>query len=137
MNTTSVFVYGSLKPGGSYWDHFCRDRVLKYRPAKISGLLYALETGYPGAVKAETGCWIFGYLLEFENDAILPLLDEFEGFVADQPRNFNEYNRECVPIYLLSGKHFCDAWAYLVDLETVESQSSVFVKNGIWNEAVA
>ncbi|MFO8027172.1 MAG: gamma-glutamylcyclotransferase family protein [Opitutales bacterium] len=48
LSELSVFVYGTLKPGGRYWPEFCEGKVGEPIPAKIRGALYDLHVGYPG-----------------------------------------------------------------------------------------
>lgn len=48
-----LFVYGTLKRGGSYHDRFCRG-VLTIEDASVVGTLHTLPPGYPMLVVAKT-----------------------------------------------------------------------------------
>lgn len=132
MKEINVFVYGTLKPGGYFWPHYCEGKVLHSKPAKTRGLLYALDRGYPGMVKAEGDCWVSGYLLTIESEEVLAGFDELEDFDTKRPAKENEYNREMASVYALSGKKLADAWVYYMTPKRVEEFNGVFCDRGLW-----
>jgi gamma-glutamylcyclotransferase (GGCT)/AIG2-like uncharacterized protein YtfP len=105
MNANPVFVYGTLKKGGS--NHFRMEGSKFIGEGRISGRMYridwypALVCGGEGSVKGEL------YLV---NEQDLAALDAFEGIApnSDQPR---EYQRVKTNVTLASGEQM-DAWVW-------------------------
>lgn len=131
-----VFVYGTLKPGGTYWSKYCEGRVSKFVPAKIPGLLYALNAGYPGLVKAEEGCWVSGFLLTLKDESVLSDFDQLEAYSANRSSTENEYDRVWTPVFSLAGKALGHCWTYYMELSKVESMGGVFLERGQWSESI-
>ena len=51
---TSVFVYGTLKPGGIYHDRFCSSFKFEAEEAYVNGKLFDFSPlGYPGALEGD------------------------------------------------------------------------------------
>ncbi len=104
---TPVFVYGTLRPGQPGFDELkLANRVEHLGPAAVAGSLYDLGD-YPGAVLRSAGV-IVGELLRPLDDAVLPLLDEFELFDPSDPAG-SEYLRVPVTALGQSGS----AWIYI------------------------
>lgn len=105
MNTQAVFVYGTLRKGGS--NHFRMVGTDFVGEAKISGRMYridwypALLCGGENSVKGE---------LYWVSDGTLDDLDCFEGITADasEPR---EYRRVKTIVTLANGGTQ-DAWVW-------------------------
>jgi gamma-glutamylcyclotransferase (GGCT)/AIG2-like uncharacterized protein YtfP len=77
--TVDLFVYGTLVPGGRWWDEVERF-VRAHRPAQVAGRLYDTGRGYPAATFATGGAPVDGVVLTLgEPDVALAHLDEFEG----------------------------------------------------------
>jgi gamma-glutamylcyclotransferase (GGCT)/AIG2-like uncharacterized protein YtfP len=77
--TVELFVYGTLVPGGRWWDEVERF-VRAHRPAHVPGRLYDTGRGYPAATFAAGGGPVVGVVLVLgDPDAALAHLDEFEG----------------------------------------------------------
>jgi gamma-glutamylcyclotransferase (GGCT)/AIG2-like uncharacterized protein YtfP len=77
--TVELFVYGTLVPGGRWWDEVERF-VRAHRPAEVAGCLYDTGRGYPAATFATDGEPIAGVVLTLgEPDIALAHLDAFEG----------------------------------------------------------
>jgi gamma-glutamylcyclotransferase (GGCT)/AIG2-like uncharacterized protein YtfP len=77
--TVDLFVYGTLVPGGRWWDEVERF-VRAHRPAQVAGRLYDTGRGYPGATFSPGDAPVAGVVLTLgEPQAVLAHLDEFEG----------------------------------------------------------
>jgi len=127
----SVFVYGTLKPGGHYWPEFCEGKVAAQTPAKIRGELYDLQVGYPGLIlKGES--WVRGSVLEFKTEKDFLRLDYLEGFVPGRRESQNEYNRLRVPCFDLEGKSLGEVWTYEMTTATMTRHSGALITNGDW-----
>lgn len=129
-------MYGTLKPGGTYWRDYCEHTVRQIHPAKVRGHLYALPAGYPALVKAEDGPWASGYLLQLKHLDHLAAFDKLEGYAADRTLERNEYYREFCPIYAESGRGFGRAWVYYMTLDRVRSERGILLEEGYWDEAL-
>ena len=91
MSTAKIFVYGTLKPGGS--NYFLAQGVTHTEPAYLGGykLLHFDPEGYPAMVPG-TGR-VYGVVLTFGDiEAALPALDALEGLHLAPP----EYARVLV-----------------------------------------
>ena len=98
---TTVFVYGTLRPGGSQNHRMAAARLLG--PAWLHGALFQIDW-YPGLVPDPAGSRVRGDLYEVD-DATLCDLDAFEG---------SEYRRETLPVWLPDGTGTqADAWVWL------------------------
>ncbi len=129
--TQKVFVYGTLKPGGSYWPQFCEGKVGLATPAKIRGELYDLHVGYPGVfLRGEQ--WVQGYVLSFTRPADFFQLDVLEGFKPNRSNQLNEYVRVRVDYFNEHGVSLGEAWAYEMTQATFERFSSTRIENGNW-----
>jgi gamma-glutamylcyclotransferase (GGCT)/AIG2-like uncharacterized protein YtfP len=74
-----LFVYGTLVPGGHYWDQVAA-AVQQHRRAHVRGRLYDTGRGYPAAVFDDDGPEIAGVVLTLADPpGALARLDEFEG----------------------------------------------------------
>lgn len=133
MNTSklSVFVYGTLKPGGRYWPEFCEGKVGEPVPAKIRGELYDLHVGYPG-LKLRGDGWVRGFLLSFKTEADFLRLDYLEGFDPDRPYPENEYIRLKVECYTPDGEPFGEVWTYEMTDATMQRCKGTLIPDGHW-----
>jgi len=129
-----VFVYGTLQPGGTYWQSFCAGRVEQMCPAKILGHLYALNAGYPALVLAEPADWVYGCVLHLKDAHTLQGLDSLEGYDAYRPPVDNEYNRCSVDAYALTGAPLGKTWVYHMATDRVQALQGIFMHAGKWNE---
>ena len=127
----TVFVYGTLKPGGHYWPQFCEGKVSSIVPAKIRGELYDLHLGYPG-LKLRGHDWVQGMLLHFPSDADFARVDELEDFDPRRPMDENEYIRLNVPCFDPDGEPLGDYWTYEITDSVLESTSCTRISNGNW-----
>ncbi len=108
-----LFVYGTLKKD---FDNTGTRMLKKYADlvatGKINAVLYQVAN-YPGSVIShEPSAWVEGevYLLN-QNEAILNMLDEYEGFAPHDPVH-SEFIRSTIPIYLSDGRCLT-GWVYL------------------------
>ncbi|HAV12455.1 MAG TPA: hypothetical protein DCX06_03010 [Opitutae bacterium] len=127
----TVFVYGTLKPGGHYWPRFCEGKVSEVQPAKIRGELYDLHLGYPGLL-LRGDRWVQGCLLTFASRQDLEQLDWLEGYEANRPMEQNEYIRLKVPCYTPAGESLGDFWAYEMTETTLRQHKGTLIESGDW-----
>ncbi len=99
-----LFVYGTLRRGSP--NEFARmlaDRAQLLGAARVSGRLHDLGL-YPGAVpSAQSGQWIHGEVLQFEDSELLSSLDEYEGA---------EFKRAMVSVQMEDGVGVVQCWIY-------------------------
>jgi gamma-glutamylcyclotransferase (GGCT)/AIG2-like uncharacterized protein YtfP len=127
----TVFVYGTLKPGGHYWSRYCGGKVNEVRPAQIRGTLYDLHVGYPGVrFGASTG--VQGYLLTFKRQADFMELDVLEGFIAGRDPEHNEYNRCKVACFSPQGDPLGEVWAYEMSAARIAQMGGTPIEDGNW-----
>jgi gamma-glutamylcyclotransferase (GGCT)/AIG2-like uncharacterized protein YtfP len=126
----AVFVYGTLKPGGFYFPQYCQGRVVESYAAIAQGNLFDLPMGYP-AMTAGNG-WVQGYVLTFNDPAVLQELDQLEGYDPDGSALENEYQRQEIDIFDPDHQPLGQAWAYLMLPERVQQSSGIWLPNGQW-----
>jgi gamma-glutamylcyclotransferase (GGCT)/AIG2-like uncharacterized protein YtfP len=131
LSDLTVFVYGTLKPGGHYWPEFCEGKVNEPVPAKIRGELYDLHVGYPGLI-LEGVDWVQGYLLTFRSEADFLRLDILEGYKPRRPYSENEYIRLKVPCFTPSGESIGKVWAYEMTTSTMDRYEATRIPDGNW-----
>ncbi|MFP4157319.1 MAG: gamma-glutamylcyclotransferase [Opitutales bacterium] len=127
----TVFVYGTLKPGGHYWPRFCEGKVADPVPAKVRGELYDLHIGYPG-LRLIGDSWVQGYCLTFRNEADFLQLDQLEGYAPDRPVEQNEYLRLKLPCADLSGAWLGEVWAYEITKWMLQKHNATRIPDGNW-----
>lgn len=134
-HTTSVFVYGTLKPGGRYHEAYCGLFEFQQLEAMVNGRLYDFpKLGYPGAIESERH-WIHGYRFTFSDpqETVLEKLDQLEGFKPDRPANLNEYYRKMVSCYDVKGLKTDEAvWCYFMDPSVVKRLEGIPIPSGHW-----
>ena len=127
----TVFVYGTLKPGGHYWPAFCAGKVRSIVPAKIRGELYDLQRGYPG-LRCCGQSWVQGVLLHFPSHADFARVDALEGYAPGRAAEDNEYLRLKVPCFSPAGEPLGTHWTYEVTLSVLQSCRASRIDSGIW-----
>ncbi|WP_338441900.1 gamma-glutamylcyclotransferase family protein [Synechococcus elongatus IITB4] len=131
----AVFVYGTLQPGEHYYQVLnLAPWVESATPAQVRGQLYALPAGYPALTEGKN--WIRGVLLRFRSAALLPRLDDLEGYVPDRDRSLNLYERCWETIYDQMGQPLEEAWLYRMAIAEVTRQRGIEVPSGHWTAAV-
>ncbi|MFK7928482.1 MAG: gamma-glutamylcyclotransferase [Myxococcota bacterium] len=101
MSGLPLFVYGTLRAGESQ-AHLLGD--LGRRPAQAEGRLYHLPAGYPALVLSGSEP-VFGELVDAPGDALLAMLDLYEGVRE------NLFQRVQIPVRM--GLLADLAWAYV------------------------
>ncbi|MGB0745247.1 MAG: gamma-glutamylcyclotransferase family protein [Opitutales bacterium] len=138
----SVFVYGTLKPGGHYWPEYCEGKVSSQVPAKVQGELYDLHVGYPGLWLGGPGhsgdcglpskTWVQGFILSFMHEQDFLRLDHLEGYEPGRPDSDNEYIRQKVHAYSIEGEKLGDVWAYEMTKATMQRHKATRLEDGNW-----
>jgi gamma-glutamylcyclotransferase (GGCT)/AIG2-like uncharacterized protein YtfP len=131
LSHLSVFVYGTLKPGGHYWPEFCEGKLVDHLPAKIRGTLYDLHVGYPGLRLTGDG-WVQGYILTFRLKKDFLRLDYLEGYDANRPYSENEYIRLKVACFTDDGTDLGETWAYEITEPTLTRLKGTLITDGDW-----
>lgn len=127
----TVFVYGTLKPGGHYWAAYCEGRVLQMQDAKVRGALYDLHLGYPGLVLGGSD-WVYGLCMQFGTAADLARLDELEGYQANRDARQNEYQRLSVDCFDLRDQFIGNAWVYEISPAVLKRCRGTRLWTGNW-----
>lgn len=132
-----VFVYGSLKPGEENYRRYCQGRVQSEVEAIAQGELYDFPSlGYP-AMTPGLGR-VYGYVLSFDDAALLQALDRLEEYDPHRPMAENMYYRETIWVeaYTLrdgsSERQPLEAWCYLMHLDKIHTFGGVRVPSGQW-----
>lgn len=126
-----VFVYGTLQPGGLYWQSYCAGRVRSVSAARIHGKLYDLHIGYPG-LRLEGEGWVKGCLLELPKPEDLARIDQLEGYDPARSEAANEYIRRRVACFDSFGEILGEAWAYEVSKAELSRCSGTWIESGVW-----
>ena|SRR6476646_866461 len=134
MDFLRVFVYGTLKPGEVNYQRYCAGKVVAATPAIARGQLFALSLGYP-AMTIGTQL-VHGFLLYFDDPAILVRLDALEDFVPGRSPEQNEYQREVITVFDSEGQLLGKAWAYLMHLQRIQQLRGVSLPSGIWSASI-
>lgn len=126
-----VFVYGSLKPEGKYFDRYCAPYLTEMQEAIVYAKLYDLPMGYPAIVPGDRP--VRGYLFTFKNPEVLTRLDELEDYLPDRPIEQNEYQRKKIQTFDLQQQPLGWAWVYEMTPEQVERLGGVLLPEGNWS----
>ena len=127
---TSVFVYGTLKPGEVNHARYCSGAVAQ--PAIAYGQLYALPAGYPAMTETVKGGPVYGYLLRFYDPARLKHLDALEDYHPKRPKEENEYYRRRRSIFTVAGEPIGSAWIYFMTPQRVHRMGGIALPQGRW-----
>lgn len=126
-----VFVYGTLKPGEANYDYL-QGKTFSVCDALTRGYLYHLPTlGYPALIPGEGT--VYGCLLHFMDTEVLAHLDVLEGYAPDRPLAENQYQRQQLAVYSLSGASLGQAWGYVMTPAQVEQLGGIFLPSGWWS----
>ncbi len=131
MNLIRIFVYGTLKPGEINYQRLCVEKVVEQQEAYTFGELYDLSLGYPAMTTGKSK--VRGFLLTFAQPEILSSLDCLEGYNPQASWQENEYYRQQVEVYNLSGNLLGKAWAYFMTLERVREFQGILLSSGCWS----
>jgi len=129
-----VFVYGTLKPDGKYYQMYCRGKTLEELKCWTIGRLYALPLGYPAMILAKppTDDRVYGYLLSFASPKDLDNLDELEGYSGIPHSHLNEYDRAKIIVYDEANQAIDKVWTYFMTPEKVKSLKGIYLPCGQW-----
>lgn len=151
VDELSVFVYGTLKPGGRYYSQYCAQYSPEAIPALVRGKLYDFpRLGYPAMTVGED--WVHGYVLTFFQSTsvlgtILKYLDALEGYQSalssdneseidgsgvDNSDADDDYIRIQLQTFLPSKHPFKRVWGYIMAEEKVQALNGVYLTNGRW-----
>jgi gamma-glutamylcyclotransferase (GGCT)/AIG2-like uncharacterized protein YtfP len=128
-----VFVYGSLKPGGQYFDRYCAPYFTEMQEAIVYAKLYDLPMGYPAIVSGTSP--VYGYVFTFEDPEVLTQLDELEEYIPDRPIEQNEYIRKEIQTFDLHQQPLGWAWVYEMTQEQAERLGGVILPEGVWSKS--
>lgn len=126
-----VFVYGTLKPGEINYLPYCAGKVTEIVRAYTFGQLFALPVGYPAMTPGQGR--VEGFLLTFNDAALLTQLDELEDYDPHRTPEENEYNRELIWVYSLCGEGLGQAWGYLMSEEQALRWGGILLPSGWWS----
>jgi len=131
-----VFVYGTLKPGESNYQHYCASKIIAAAPAIARGQLFSLPAGYP-AMTLGSG-WVHGFVLTLNDPKILKVLDEYEGYQAGRSHSGsagapeNLYDRQVIATFNPSQQSLGFAWAYLMPPDKIYRLGGTLLPDGEW-----
>lgn len=131
-----VFVYGTLKPDGKYYQIYCRGKTLQEIKSWTIGRLYALPFGYPAMIREtpndRTDDRVYGYLFTFPSQKDLENLDSLEGYSGIPNSPLNEYDRTKIIVYDQANQAIDDVWTYFMTREKVKALNGVYLPSGQW-----
>ena len=128
---TQVFVYGTLKPGEYNYQKYCQGKTIAEIPAYTIGELYHLAPGYPAITEGNRR--VEGYLLSFAGDDILKSLDILEGYSDRDASECNDYNRQLIEVYSLSGEPLAQAWGYIMSKKNIAAFGGKILNCDRWS----
>ncbi|MDR3683392.1 MAG: gamma-glutamylcyclotransferase [Geothrix sp.] len=133
-----LFVYGTLREGGSHHAWLRRTHPEGLTRAWVAGRLFHLPAGYPALVpEAEPEApppgpgWVAGEFVGYEDEADLESaladLDPLEGVEEGL------FTREVRPVHLEGGQRY-QAWVYVFHVERLPrlQREAVEVPGGDW-----
>ena len=138
MDADGLFVYGTLREGGSNHAWLLRTHPEGLTRAWVAGRLFHLAAGYPALVavpEPETPApgpgWVRGDFVGYEDggdlDGALADLDPLEGVEEGL------FTREILPVTLEGGQRYL-AWAYVFHVERLPrlEREAIEVPSGDW-----
>ena len=128
-----VFVYGTVMPGGKYYDYIFNDTLPSFLEAKVRGKLYDLNVGYPALLLGGKN-WVYGFLLSFEDENILKKLDMLEGFDETNLQAANEYDRTITSVFDLKEDFIGQAWVYSMNENQLSRFNYSVLESGVWKK---
>jgi len=133
-----LFVYGTLREGGSNHAWLMRTQPEGITGAWVAGRLFHLAAGYPALVPgpepdtpAPGPGWVRGEFVGYDDerdlDSALADLDPLEGVEEGL------FTREILPVALEGGQRY-QAWAYVFHVERLPrlEREAVEVRDGDW-----
>lgn len=144
MEPDGLFVYGSLREGGSSHSWLKRTNTVgctrAYAPGRLfhvplAGTAAMVPGPIPEALPPGPG-WVVGEFVGYEDDgdldSALDNLDQLEGFAEGR------FERKLLPVLLESGQTYV-AWAYVFPLERLPrlEREGVELPDGDWGPYLA
>ncbi len=139
VSADGLFVYGTLREGGSNHAWLQRTQPEGLTRAWVAGRLFQLSAGYPALVPAPEPDkpppgpgWVRGDFVGYEDDqdlnCALADLDPLEGVEEGL------FTREILPVILESG-HRYHAWTYLFHVERLPrlQREAIELADGDWS----
>ncbi len=133
-----LFVYGTLREGGSHHAWLLRTHPEGWTRAWVAGRLFHLAAGYPALVPtaepeqpAPGPGWVWGDFVGYEDegelDSALTDLDTLEGVEEGL------FTRQILPVTLEGGQRY-QAWVYLFHVERLPrlEREAVEIQDGDW-----
>lgn len=140
VSELSVFVYGTLKPGGRYHQRYCCRALARSLPAVVKGCLYDFpQWGYPAMMPGED--WVKGYLLVFRDTTavcgdVLRRLDTLEGVTVNanihETAHDDNYQRCRQWVFTLDHQPLQKAWIYQMKRDQIHQFGGVYLPSGDW-----
>ena len=127
---TTLFVYGTLKPGYSNYEWLLADKDIKHTPAWTHGKLYDLGA-FPAMTKGDG--MVYGDLLKFDDPEILERIDILEGYKTDAFWGMNFYDRVEVTVHTENSESVV-AWTYVLSESEILKMEGVLILSGNWSE---
>ena len=138
IEADGLFIYGTLREGGSNHAWLQRTHPEGLTGAWVAGRLFQLPAGYPALVSgAEPGTpppglgWVRGDFVGYEDaaelDSALADLDPLEGVEEGL------FTREILPVVLEGGHHY-RAWVYVFHVERLPrlEREALEILDGDW-----
>ncbi|HLP31459.1 MAG TPA: gamma-glutamylcyclotransferase family protein [Geothrix sp.] len=138
MGADGLFVYGTLREGGTHHAWLLRTHPEGLTRAWVAGRLFHLPAGYPAFVPGPVPPgpppgpgWVHGEFVGYEDDqdleSALADLDPLEGVEEDL------FSREVLPVQLEGGQRY-RAWVYLFHVERLPrlEREAVELPDGDW-----
>jgi gamma-glutamylcyclotransferase (GGCT)/AIG2-like uncharacterized protein YtfP len=79
---------------------------------------------------------VHGYLLTLADPTVLSILDGLEDYDPNRMAEENEYNRQQIEIYDLSGQPLGLAWVYLMTSKLVQRLGGILIPSGWWSSSI-
>lgn len=127
----TVFAYGTLKPGESGFEYYCKPYIIQAEPAYSLGTLFHLPQGYPAMTEGNRP--VSGVLLHLRDEGAIAHIDTFEEYDPTRPDIDNLYVRQHREIFSMNHAPLGIAWIYLMTPERVKTLGGVLVESGTWS----
>ena len=76
--------------------------------------------------------WVFGFLLSFEDENILKILDMLEGFDETNSQAANEYDRTITSVFDIKEDLIGRAWVYSMNKNQLSRFDYSALESGVW-----
>lgn len=124
-DTGKIFVYGTLKIGGSFADIFDEVRISS-EEATINGTLFCTESWFPGVVLGKDRI-VFGELHEYkEFTKVIEVMDQIEGFEPESPKR-SLFIRQKAAVETTHGEETATIYTFNGSTKDCE-----IIEDGVW-----